>query len=195
MSRCEPVSLDKRSTAEVSFGIRSLSTGCPQGLRRLRFSFFLFTCQRTRRDNPSLASVIRRRQSHEPSRVVPTREAAGLQPCVHTEKTAAGANWPPGPRTREPRVIPAPPTASTPSCGRYIGARSQNCQHRNGEFFSPLSRQHAALSGPHLCPMALALWPHRATVQAFDFDTFGGQGRALIRLRVKTPAERGETDE
>lgn len=82
------MSLRKRSVAEVSsWRLSAEADWRPQGPRRLRFSFFLFTCQRTRRTN--------RRLDAAPSRGAHERPIAEAKRCLIFRRRRQERNSPP----------------------------------------------------------------------------------------------------
>jgi hypothetical protein len=78
------------------FGLEPRRIRSPQGLRRLRFSFFLFTCQRTR-----WLPIVRSRPS----------------PSSDAERDSPEANFISRLRVRNRGKTSAPPAAAPPSCG------------------------------------------------------------------------------
>lgn len=159
----ELVSLDKRRyRRSLCFGIRLLRVGCPQGLRRLRFSFFLFTCQRTRWETPSFGA------GHPPpSLTSPIPAGAGLVgrrvfTLASTRKSLSPKRSGLLVHGRENRGHPGAACGKhRPRVRRYICGGSQNCQHRKMDSSISFLRRRAAPAWPHLCPIHRAHWAPR----------------------------------
>ena len=106
---------NKRRYRRSLFLAPTTRIGRPQGLRRLRFSFFLFTFQRTRQKS-------REREVH--------RRARQLSLDRPRRRDVRPGRTPSRPASREPRVnLRAALKAAPPSCGAYIVVAFRECQH------------------------------------------------------------------
>jgi hypothetical protein len=156
-----------------------LSPASPQGLRRLRFSFFLFTCQRTRWGHPSFGQP-------------------GLSPFLAAQK-----------RIRRSELIlticelfsrgqSRSRRAAPPSLEAYIVGPLRHCQHLVTKKRRLVERSgpRTASGSPAFLPRALfapkigRVWRHAGCVAAVD----GAGPRRQVPRRPSAPSRRASAD-